>query len=125
MAFELVGHTLSESIDEADTLLFDVALILGLSLPLVQQLESRFYDSPTFSPAEAAALWTELTLLAASLTGAPQAAHLAWAARPPAFRTQIMAGPPDARALIAKIEALARVCRDVAINGGSLRGLSD
>ena len=94
MAFELAGNTVSEGIFEHDTLLFDVARILKLSLPLVERLDRDFYESPTFTPTEAAALWTELTLLSKSLEAEPQAAHQAWAARPPGFRIQIMSHPP-------------------------------
>jgi hypothetical protein len=125
MAFELVGHTTTETIDEADELLFDVARILRLSLVSVHRLEVEFYDSPTFSAAEAAALGEELTLLATSLAAEPEAAHRAWATRPPAFRSSVMSRPPDVSALVAKIEALARTCRDVAVHGSALRGLSD
>lgn len=125
MAFELVGNTASETIDEADTLLFDVARVLELSLPSVHKLEAEFYDSPSFSAADAATLGKELTLLAKSLAAEPHAAHRAWMTRPPGFRSHVMSRPPDVSALVAKIEALARICRDVAGHGGILRGLSD
>lgn len=125
MAFELTGNTASETIDEADTLLFDVARILNLTLPLVQRLDDQFYDSPTFSLEEAATLWAEFSTLAATLKAEPEAAHHAWAARPNGFRLQIMSHPPDVSKMLAKIESLARVCRDVVINGGTLKGLSD
>jgi len=125
MAFELTGNTASETIDEADTLLFDVARILKLTLPLVQRLDDQFYESPTFSLGEAATLWAEFSTLAASLKAEPEAAHHAWAARPNGFRLQIMSHPPDVSKMLAKIEALARVCRYVVINGGTLMGLSD
>ena len=125
MAFELTGNTASETIDEADTLLFDVARILTPTLPLVQRLDHEFYDSPTFSLEEAATLWEEFQTLAASLQAEPDAAHRAWAARPDGFRVQIMSHPPDVSKMVAKIESLARVCRDVVINGGMLKGLSD
>ena len=125
MAFELTGNTASETIDEADTLLFDVARILKLTLPLVQRLDDQFYESPTFSLEEAATLWAEFSTLAASLKAEPEAAHHAWAARPNGFRLQIMSHPPDVSKMLAKIESLARVCRDVVINGGTLKGLSD
>ncbi len=36
-----------------------------------------------------------------------------------------MSRPPNVSALVAKIEALARTCRDVAVHGGVLKGLSD
>ena len=125
MAFELTGNTASETIDEADTLLFDVARILKPTLPLVQRLDDRFYDNPTFSREEAATLWREFTTLAAALKAEPEAAHRAWAARPDGFRLHIMSHPPDVSKMVAKIESLARVCRDVVINGGMLKGLSD
>jgi hypothetical protein len=125
LAFELVGVTLSETIDERDELLFDVARILQPSLPLVRRLEADFYDSPTFSAAEAMMLAEELTLLATSLLAAPEAAQQAWAARPPAFRSLVMPHPPDAAAIAAKVTALAHTCRDTGVHGGMLKGLSD
>ena len=125
MAFELTGNTASETIDEADTLLFDVARILTPTLPLVQRLDDEFYASPTFSLEEAATLWGEFQTLAASLKAEPDAAHRAWAARPDGFRLQIMSHPPDVSKMVAKIESLAGVCHDVVINGGMLKGLSD
>jgi hypothetical protein len=125
MAFELVARTASEAIDVADELLFDVARILQLPLRLLHRLEVEFYDSPTFSTPEAVTLGEELALLAKSLAAEPHAAHRAWAARPPAFRSQVMTRPPDVGAMVAKIEALARTCRDAAVHGGILKGLSD
>ena len=125
MAFALVGSTASETVDVADELLFDVARILQLPLRLLDRLEVEFYDSPTFSTADAAALGEEFALLAKSLAAEPQAAHRAWATRPPAFRSSVMTRPPDVDALVAKIEALARTCRDAAVHGGILKGLSD
>lgn len=125
MAFALTGNTASETIDEADTLLFDVARILKTSLPMLQRLDDQFYENPTFSVEEAATLWAEFTTLAASLKAEPEAAHHAWAARPDGFRLQIMSHPPDVGTMLAKLESLARVCRDVVINGGTLKGLSD
>jgi len=125
MAFELVGSTASETIDVADELLFDVARCLQLPLRLVQRLEADFYASPTFSTADAATLGEEFALLAKSLAAEPPAAFRAWTARPPAFRSSVMTRPPDVDALVAKIEALARTCRDVAVHGGILKGLSD
>ena len=125
MAFELVGSTASETIDVADELLFDVARILRLPLRLLRRLGVEFYDSPTFARADAAILGEEFALLAKSLAAEPEAAHQAWAARPPAFRSQVMTRPPDVDALVAKIEALARTCRDAAVHGGVLKGLSD
>ena len=125
MAFELVGITTSDAIHETDTLLWDVARILQLSLPLLDRLDEEFYDNPRFSSADAAKLGEELTRLAQRLREEPQVAHQAWAARPPAFRSQMMSDPPDANAMVEKIEALAGVCREVAVHGGILKGLSD
>ena len=125
MAFELVGKATSETIHETDTLLWDVARIFLLSLPLLDRLDKEFYDSPKFSASDAGILADEFTLLADCLRQEPHAAHQAWAARPPAFRTLMMSDPPDVDAMVAKIEALARVCREVATQGGILRGESD
>ena len=125
MAFELVASTASETIDVADELLFDVARILQLPLRLLHRLEVEFYDGPTFSTPEAATLGEEFALLAKSLAAEPHAAHRAWAARPPAFRSRVMTRPPDVDTLVAKIEALARTCRDAVAHGGNLEGLSD
>jgi hypothetical protein len=36
-----------------------------------------------------------------------------------------MNSPPDVNAMVEKIKALARVCREVATHGGTLRGESD
>ena len=125
MAFELVGSTTSQTIDVGDELLFDVARILRLPLRLLHRLEVEFYDSPTFSAADAATLGEEFALLAKSLAAEPPVAHRAWAARPPAFRARMMPRPPDVGVLVAKIEALTRTCRDAAAHGGILKGLSD
>ena len=125
MAFALVAATASESIDTGDELLFEIAGILDLSLPSLRTLETKFYDSPTFSAAAASTLADELTMLAASLAAAPHTARLAWDARPPAFRSAVMPQPPDVAALVAKLEALARTCRDAAAHGGPLTCLSD
>ena len=125
MAFELRGNTTSEGITEADTLLFDVARILLLQVPLVERLDRDFYESPSWTTAEAVALAEEFTVLAHSLAAQPEAAHRAWSERPPAFRSLIMSHPPDANAMVAQIEALARTCRDAVDHGAILRGLSD
>lgn len=125
MAFELVGITTSETIHETDTLLWDVARILQLSLPVLDRLDAEFYDSPRFSAVDAARLGEELTLLAQRLREEPQVAHQAWAVRPPAFRSLMMSSPPDVNAMVKKIEALARVCREVTTHDGILKGLSD
>ena len=67
MAFELVGITTSEAIDESDTLLWDVARIFRLSLPLLERLDQEFYDNPSFSASDAGMLADEFTLLAQRL----------------------------------------------------------
>jgi hypothetical protein len=125
MAFELVGITTSEVIDESDTLLWDVARILGLSVPLLDRLEEEFYDNPKFSARDAGVLAGEFTRLAEGLRKEQHAAHQAWAERPPAFRALMLTSPPDVNAMVKKIEALAQVCREVATHGGILRGKSD
>jgi hypothetical protein len=125
MAFELVGITTSETIHETDTLMWDVARMLRLSMPLLERLDKQFYDNPEFSAPDAEKLADEFSLLAQHLRNAPHVAHQAWAARPPAFRTLMITSPPDVDAMVAKVEALARVCREVATHGGILRGESD
>ena len=125
MAFELLGITTNETIHEADTLLWDVARIFRLSLPLLEGLDRRFYDNPTFSASDAEKLADEFTLLAQRLRNEPHVAHQAWAERPPAFRTLMMSSPPNVSAMVEKLEALARVCREVATHGGILKGESD
>jgi len=71
MAFELVGITTSEAIHETDTLLSDVARILQLSLPLLERLDEKLYDSPRFSAADAGKLFEEVTQLAQRLVERP------------------------------------------------------
>lgn len=125
MAFELVGVKLSETIDLRDELVFDLARLLQPSLPLLQQLDERFYDSPTFPVEEAERLAAEFGQLKASLMAQPDAAHAAWEARPPLFRTEIMPHPPNVADLVAKLEALAATCRDAVAHGQPLRSESD
>ncbi len=125
MAFELVGIATSETIHEADTLLWDVARIFGLSVPFMERLDKQFYDNPKFSASDAEKLADEFSLVAQHLRKEPHVAQQAWAACPPAFRTLVMSSPPDVSAMVAKVEALARVCREVAMHGGILRGESD
>ena len=123
MAFTFRTATLWGHIEEEEAILFDMARLLDLRVPLLMELNARFYDNPTIAKESVAPLRDELLLTMRAFVVHPDAFERALKAKPASF--QELAHSLRGYDILRCLASLVAVCDDALAQNTAVSCLSD